>query len=136
MNFRTLTEDKGNIIRLGNALNFENTAQQRGDAIADVTSWIANFLNDFSFERRLKIEIEKLKPQIQSKLQPNGGVLLCVSYVQNIDFGYKSFDNVFVADWGTDYKTVLKRYKDRPKWDGAVNTAFARKQNYLWVTEI
>lgn len=136
MNCRTLIENKGNTIRLGNALNFENLHQQRIDAKADTVAWIASLLNDFSFDTRLKKEIEKIKPEIKLRLLPNAGVLLCISFVQNVDFSYKSFDNVFVADWGNDYQTTLKRYKARPKWDGAVNSAFTRKQLYLWVTEL
>lgn len=135
MEFKTIVQDRGGIIRLGNSLNIDSSRQERTDARAEAVAWVANALNDFSFERKIKTETEKLKPQIKIKLLPKSGVLLCVIYTQSVDFSYKSFDNMFIADVGMDYKIVLNRYQDTPKMGAAVHSAFMKKEMFIWVTE-
>ncbi len=135
MEFRTIVQDRGGIIRLGNSLDIDSSRQARIDAKAEAVAWVANALNDFSFERRIKTETEKLKPQIKAKTSPTVGVLLCVIYTQSVDYGYKGFDNMYIADAGTDYKMVLNRYQDMPKMGAGVNSAFAKKEMLIWVTE-
>lgn len=136
MKYRLIQQEKGGMLRLGNSLSIDNSRQESMDARAEAVGWLANFLNDKSFDYRLKNETEKLKPQIRARLVPNGGVLLCVIYTQNRDFGYKSFDNMFVADAGTDFKTVLNRYQSMPKWSAGVHSAFQKMELYIWVTEV
>lgn len=136
MNYRMIVPDKGGMYRLSNSLDIDNSRTEQMDAKAEAFAYVMGFINNLSFDTRIKNETEKLQTQIKARLVPNGGVLLCVIYTQHIDTGYKSFDNMFVADAGMDYKTVVTKYMDMPKWMAGVNAAYTKMELYIWVTEI
>lgn len=136
MKCRMIQQNKGGFLQLGNSLNIDNSRREGSDAKAEVFGWIMGFINNFSFDQRIQKETEKLKSQIILRLVPNGGVLLCVIYTQTRDGEYKSFDNMFVADSGFDYITVVKRYKSLPKMVAGVHSAYQKMEMYIWVTEV
>ncbi len=136
MNYRMIIQDRGIANRLSRSLDIDNSRAETVGAGAEAVAYVAKFLNDLSFDTRLKNEIEKLKPRIKARLAPNGGVLLCVVLTQNVEYGYKSFNNILIADSGFDYRSLLLRYQNLPKWTIATNSAFIVNEIYIWVTEV
>lgn len=134
MEYRQIVQDKGGFIRWGKSLDIDGAPRERMDARADALAWVANKLNDYSFDARVKKEMELLKPEIIGKMPPEGGILVCVIYTQSVDFGYKSFDNMYVANAGKDMRLVMADESRKSKIGARVHSAFQKKEMYIWVT--
>ena len=136
INYRPVTQDKGEMIRFGRSIDLDGSRREKVDARAEALNWFTGFINDLAFNQRIKSELKAIEPQIKAKIPPKGGVLVVIIYSQNLDFGYKTFDNLHIAAVGMDCKTVIKQYQQLDKVGNAPTYPFVMKEDYMWVDSI
>lgn len=135
--YRTVGFDKGGTVRWSQSLEVDTGARESMDARAEAVAWFANFLNEKAFDSRVTSELKQRRSEIVSRMPKGGGVLICVNYVQNVEFGYRNFENLFVANAGFDFRAVLKAEIEKPKMLAMPkNRAFQMSTNYIWVNDV